>query len=327
MFVLLIGLVGVSALLPAGRFEILQGVKIDYATMIGRSAFRDLKTRGYLIPGDQAGITNWFAPGVPNVPLWTGNSSNPFTNPLLTPPATGSPVPSVAVVIDPLGCAAGYTNTFPFNPLGPSPTSMVRIFPRQVSSAILADPIFRCGNDLNLLANPSRDLPPRQQMVPLATLPALKRSSQGNYSWLATIVPDPNPLVLGTSTQMTVSVAVLYKRDLSTPGTGESATIATITGGGIGGGEVTLTTPARPVKPGQWIMLAGVMAVPVPPPPALVYRRWYRVVAADNLDLSNNQAVTLAGPDWPVLAPNPTTAWIIDNVIAVYEKNMRLEMP
>ena len=36
------------------------------------------------------------------------------------------------------------------------------------------------------------------------------------------------------------------------------------------------------------------------------------------------QSVTFAGPDWPNVA---TTALLFENVVAVYEKNMRLEMP
>ena len=50
MGVLLIGLMGVGAMIPAGRYEIMQGVKTDYATTVGRAAFRDLKARGYLNP-------------------------------------------------------------------------------------------------------------------------------------------------------------------------------------------------------------------------------------------------------------------------------------
>ena len=314
MFVLLIGLVGVGAMIPAGKFEILQGVKIDYASMLGRAAFRDLKTRGYLNPNDPVNTSNWIAPGPSNV--WTGSSPNPFTNPL-----TNNPVPSVAVAIDPLGCGAGFTKTFPFG--GAAATSLARIYtsqtatsPGRAPSAILADPIFRCSSDLNLLPGAGKDLPPLQQMMGGGS----KRSSVGNYSWLATIVPDPNPAVLATSTKMIVSVAVIYKRDLSTAGAGESTATATPNGGG----EVTLSSftasPIRPVRPGQWIMLAYTANGS--------NFRWFRVVAADvvtGTGATAQQYATLAGADLPV--GTAATAWIIDNVIAVYEKNMRLELP
>src|SRR5262245_6072541 len=52
MFVLLVGLMGVAALLPAGRFQIMQGGKSDHAAMVGRSAFREMKIRGYLNPAN-----------------------------------------------------------------------------------------------------------------------------------------------------------------------------------------------------------------------------------------------------------------------------------
>ncbi len=52
MFVLMIGLLGVAAMIPAGRHEILEGSKIDNATAVGRAAFRDLKIRGYLNPAN-----------------------------------------------------------------------------------------------------------------------------------------------------------------------------------------------------------------------------------------------------------------------------------
>ena len=101
---------------------------------------------------------------------------------------------------------------------------------------------------------------------------------------------------------------------------------------GIGGGEIILTVPTTPavftagVKPGQWLMLAGLTTGT----PAYGYARWYRVAAADTV-ASGTQYVTLAGPDWNsqgLTAPNGTTqAWLFDGVIAVYEKNMRLEIP
>lgn len=50
MFVMLIGLVGVAALIPAGRFELAEGVKQERAAAVGRLAFREIKTRGFLQP-------------------------------------------------------------------------------------------------------------------------------------------------------------------------------------------------------------------------------------------------------------------------------------
>ena len=74
-------------------------------------------------------------------------------------------------------------------------------------------------------------------------------------------------------------------------------------------------------------MLAGTLTRPAAARNSYNYFRWYRVVAASELDKNtNNQYVTLAGADWN---PNTTSnqAWLFDNLIAVYEKNMRLELP
>ena len=50
MGILAVGLLGVAAMLPAGRFEMQKATNYDFAGMVGRSAFRDLKVRGYLNP-------------------------------------------------------------------------------------------------------------------------------------------------------------------------------------------------------------------------------------------------------------------------------------
>lgn len=106
------------------------------------------------------------------------------------------------------------------------------------------------------------------------------------------------------------------------------------------------------VKAGQWIMLSGWL-VPPSGEPISVFR-WYRVVTAGPLLHEPSapsgptrttpewaQYVTLAGPDWWSSSPNeyidvdhdgtdggpfPTAyAAIIDGVVGVYEKTMRLD--
>jgi hypothetical protein len=313
MFVLLIGLLGVAAMIPAGRHEILAGVKLDYASMVGRAAFRDMKIREYTDPEDwrDSNGNGVFNGTTFPAPTRNANSAAPLNT--LTP----------VVAIDPLGLASNFATTFPNSPgtlfltrLYPSPNAM---------AAELADPIFRTSDDLILVPSASRDMPPAQQMFPLAS--PVKRASDGNYSWLATIVSDPTMSAL--SSKVTISVAVFYKRNLSIPVTGENTASATIIGSGIGGGEVQLSnfsvSPVNLVKPGRWIMLAGTVTSGGT---TLNYFRWYRVLAADAINTAvspNTQFVTLAGADWNPNTTN-TTAWIFDNVIAVYEKNMRLEL-
>jgi hypothetical protein len=276
--------------------------------------------------------------------------------------------------------------------------ALIRIWPTPEMRAqpLSADIVFRNADDLVYSANPTRNLPPEATLFAIesgstvvkpnsklasgATI--LKRYGEGDYSWLATIVPDgavgdndldnaPDELWLdfdndGTadaltppfnalSNRVTVSVAVFHKRLLNTAGAGESTASVTFFGGlaaGLGGGEIQLnfspdsqTKFKKGLKPGQWLMLAGKRlkgnfnnSSGTPNPQAeLRYFRWYKVVAADAPDppfpdLPNTQNLTLAGPDWdPAITtsgvPNtPATAWLFDGVIAVYEKNMRLEV-
>jgi hypothetical protein len=100
------------------------------------------------------------------------------------------------------------------------------------------------------------------------------------------------------------------------------------------GGEIELTNlpvdlngKLKPLKPGQWIMLAGFR--PLTPPNKLDYYHWYRVLSAtkpaNNAKGYMTQLVTLAGQDWQVNAGN-TRVWIFDNIVNVYEKSMPLEI-
>lgn len=360
MFILLVGLAGIASLLPAGRSEIMSGVKLDYAMMLGRNAFRELKSRGYLKPPPTASATpfadGWFE--VATTPtfrkVWRPdlNASLPFDLSVVGP--TAAP----AIVIDPLGAYAGYDSQFPQLPVGTVGPFLRRVTPlgdqNGTNQKLLAESIFRCPDDLYVIPNTiTKKDPPQQQIV------SNKRLSAGSYSWIATIVPDPTTSAVGT--KVCVSVAVMYKRDLSFPGAGENnCRVIALPGSGLSGGEVLLYDPitplVKPVRPGQWIMLAGEV-----PTGTLKHFRWYRVVAANPIteinqsdptkavpgltvpgDLQNSsikvQLVTLAGGDWSVFPPAGTnfntpppgtilwpTAFIVDNVIAVYEKSMDLE--
>jgi len=345
MGILLVGLMGVAAMIPAGRHEILQGTKVDHATSVGRAAFRDLKIREFMEPERWVDTTNTavYQPSSP---------ANPFN--LASGP---SPLPYVA--IDPLGLTASTTfgQYFPYYNPGPPPgLYLTRIYPMpQPGNAAdrfaLADSIFRNADDLAFQPNTTlKDGSPEQMLFVSTggTLPVskaggsgLKRLGTGDYSWLATIVPDPTATSLNAP--MTVSVAVYYKRDLANPLTAETNTKAVFFPAGsptvpsLGGGEVVLNNPAKPVKPGQWLMMAGANAA------GQKFFNWYRVIAADVVTttiptgmtlpsgVTTIQSVTLAGADWSAI-PAPGAAlnlwpdvFLFDNIIAVYEKHMRLD--
>lgn len=96
------------------------------------------------------------------------------------------------------------------------------------------------------------------------------------------------------------------------------------------GSEVTVTSPIKPLKPGQWVMLAGDIVLPSP---GGRYARWFRVISADTINqATSTQQATLAGmEDWNVLPPsgnpsaNPTQLWQFDGVMAVFERAMMLD--
>ena len=308
MFVLLIGLMGVGAMIPAGRYEIMQGVKTDYGTTVGRAAVRDLKTRGMLNP------TGW--QGILPPPIWQPANVRPFF-------INGANTVQPFVAIDPLGCAAaGFGSQFPFG--APSSLSLTRIYPSaSLGTGPLADPIFRCSDDLVTVPGVGRDMPPTQYMMGGTS----KRSSEGNYSWLATIATDPTSSALNT--KAIVSIVTFYKRDLASAASSESTCVASPASLVNWIGEVILDNPPRLLRAGQWFMLAGNLNVPDPLPPHLQIQtitcRWYRVIGASTLRAGRFQDVTVAGPDFDLTATN-VTAWMFQGVIAVNEKNMQLEI-
>jgi hypothetical protein len=88
------------------------------------------------------------------------------------------------------------------------------------------------------------------------------------------------------------------------------------------------------VKPGQWIMLAGYVDPDGPggPLPNRWYFRWHRIAAADEVVGTGpwTRNLTLIGPftdmsTTSIPAVN-ITAYLFDGIIAVYEKNMKLEL-
>ena len=204
MFVLLIGLMGVAAMIPAGRFEILQGTKGDQAAMVGRAAFRDLKVRGYLNPA------SWYQSG--------GNRRS------TTPPIHRRSILEAATrrqvfaAIDPLGLYPPTTFGIYF-PLGSKHRSCIcRAFmrvARRPRIATLADLTFRSSDDLITVANTAsgvKDRPPCSACSRIPQVTTFGAFSDGTYSWLATIVNDPTQSAL--SSKLTVSVAVFLQTRL-----------------------------------------------------------------------------------------------------------------
>lgn len=340
MFVMLVGLLGVMSLIPVGRFEQQRGAKIDRASACGRGAFREVKIRGMLNP------TSW-AQAASGLKVYDPASATPYAwNATLT----GTEFSAFA--LDPLGIGTtGATNSFgQWFPYSSTAAPTVKRIPRitlgpspgitAAARAAMADVVFRWQDDLQFDDSGSTDNLPRQVMQGTS-----KRLSVGDYSWLATVVHN-HDLVSASNVldvPLRVSIAVFHKRDLSTAGAGER--ICEVTNpSGIGETQLSVAAAnpdlaAAPysgdakkfldVKPSQWVMIAST------PNSTIAYPKWklswQRIVAVDEVQGTGpyTRAVTLDGADQQFETGGPPAAnyaYLFDGVIAVYEKNMKLEL-
>ncbi len=255
----------------------------------------------------------------------------------------------------------------------------------EIMTLAQSDAIFISPDDVRF-ARPGDDAPVLPLSLDDKTLPPFQlndagngwnpanastaRSSEGEFSWLATLVPNTET---GAGRAMyTLTVVVFYKRELTrdldnervvdilhgTSGPPANANYTTFFGDGIGGGDVglvcrrTFSNPPNPptyraddvdVKRGDWVMLTRLLPFTSVPRPTL--HRWYKVIAVDAEIASANSTtvpgydpplpvrpmryVTLQGPDWPIPANRTSTyetqVTIVKNVVAVFEKTVRLE--
>ncbi len=184
------------------------------------------------------------------------------------------------------------------------------------------------------------------QLIPLT------RQSTGDYSWIATVVPQSNEARNGLATNPSgfsynVSVVVFHKRLLPR----ESATDASLIAGGNpqgqryvtqneriveasvlttgdNGGELLLRAVAEPddlpanpyegLRSGNWIMLCAPSPNSTPQEPNL-FLNWYQVltIERDGL-LANQRRIVVRGPKWPFQPVNdPTDNTVLSNSLCV----------
>jgi hypothetical protein len=360
IFVILIGMLGVAAVIPAGRAELVEAAKADRSSACGASAEQFLQTSAYfdprlwiycagscsrLIPPSQSGSV----PGSGAI-LFAGSGAGPF-------------------VVDPLYYAKQFalgntTNLYVFPiPSGGTPPTIRVSYPATTTTPWpqpLAERFFLCQDDLVIPMPKDRAERPRQFMTdssatPLnaavpwyaadgpsaAKTPYLLRQVQGDYSWMCTVTPlamqpdfansGTNYLNVGVGEYYSISVAVFYKRSLNADSTtsadtGEPVGTATfVSSPSLGGGDVTLTAtnPAwLDVKPNEWILLGGYTSLT----PARYILRWYRIVALGDITGTTRMA-TLAGPDLDIANPaGGLTADVVlyRGVIDVHTTTMKL---
>ena len=233
----------------------------------------------------------------------------------------------------------------------------------------VAETIFRLRDDLAVEFSDEKDRPgiQRWDVVDLENTPndptddtPLRRQYQGNYSWLATIVPttgvglealQPSNSKYG-QIDCDVSIVVFRKRDETAP-TAERLLHAELllggelviysTGGTFAKDEVDAAVEG--LRPGNWISLMGVNQTT-----GSFVMKWYRVLSLDDetgdvnvpslgdtgLGSTGFNAVgrhaMLIGPDWPAApatlvngAVADLRAAILPGVISVVTKPLKME--
>lgn len=343
-----IGILSLASLIPVGLHEVAVANRAQHAAIIGRSAWRDIKTR------------EWMRPAVPAGPLWY------FANG--TTSAAGMASQRNAFAIDPLFMSVNSgvpgATVFPYNtgnpPSGAPSVSLDRLtlkLSEYDSAAItagkypLAEQIFVSRNDptfspINLVTGAKTDRPHR--VFDSSNLPQIA----GEYSWMMTV----NPAQGDVGRLSTVSVVVFYKRALQLPvlsGTPveqqkrECIADVRFEGAGIGGGDIKLKWTATgdnqnapKLKPNQWLMIYGQRSTIDPVtgnPIQFTQAVWYRIIAADDYNPGavyvsgppesgpGIRYLTVQGPDWDTTSGVTAYAALFDSVVGVYTKTIQLE--
>jgi hypothetical protein len=258
----------------------------------------------------------------------------------------------------------GYPRNGPPNNLPYDTSLMRRITLRTASgsnyamSLLQANRIFISEDDISYDRDEEdKSKPASQSTVLLQSAASLnewaKRNSEGQLSWIATLVPQYD--VSGApNDNYTLSIVMIHGRTdlrLETVDKMSERTVnGQLDGTGASGGEIVLASPDRDqlkLKPHDWVMLSGtyfpVVGQPNQPPQPISRFQWYRVSDCDIEPEEISTGVyalnaTLIGQDWnmnyvalplppnqPGGRPGDVRVTIVEGAFAVYEKTVRLE--
>ncbi len=342
--VVLIGLVGIAALLPFAGVQANKGLIADRAAQLGQRAVQDIHVRGMTQPR----VWRWYNPAQNNFVRFVPSVGQSFC---IDPLLIGAGVPADFPIRNKFPLNIAYDTASPPNQmlwmprctLTPALTASVNAW----MGVLQAKQIFVSHDDLAF------DLPADRTLGPVQNfgMTSDKRQIEAHYSWLATVVPKLNRDGSPTD-EFTLSVVVFLKRILDANVTAENAVnerVARVTAfyngaPALGGGDMQLSTRVgRPaddleLRQGQWVMLSAEKRASVPAGRVQIHR-WYRVAAVDEepvFDTANNvwiRDVTLVGPDWDFThtlyslphRPLGTQITIPRGVVAVFEKTIRIE--
>jgi prepilin-type N-terminal cleavage/methylation domain-containing protein len=328
-----IGLLAALTVFPVASAIAKKGEVADNVAVMGRSAIHDFDTRGMRQPA------RWMA--------WN-QAAGAYQN--------YAPTFNESFCIDPRGMAANSATPLAIEAF---PYSATAVQPRMrrltlasgaggPMSLPLANSIFQLDDDLTVVRPADSSLPA------FGTVTDGVRTSNGHFSWMATVVPQlelhngPATPIPTLQQDYILSVVIFHDR----PGdmlAGDPIHERVVTcdfadagGTGFAGGEVYLTwaapqTPANDtfaedvqlhLRAGEWVMLArGVQHASGPVFPTF---RWYKVADCDRepeyhaAESHYALAASLAGPDWDT-SPGETIAVLMEGVVGVYEKTIRLD--
>lgn len=248
IFVMAVGLMGLAALIPVGRHDVLEGSKADRANACGRAAFRDVKVRKMLTPGMwmNGDATDDTPSGTPpmNPQTWYDLSIKTNSPSIVTGPLENAAAPFStsfasfnSICIDPLFVASAmnsgagslsYWRSFPYaldnDPTTPQAVGGNTLNPPRMARATLrswpatntyplgyaaAERIFRCEDDVQFALNTDETKRPNPVWSDNRLQP------KGDYSWLITATPVS--VSANGVPAYSVSTVVFYKRSLVLP--------------------------------------------------------------------------------------------------------------
>lgn len=318
-----IGLLGSLAILPAASSQARKGRNNDAVAVLGPRAFHEFDARGW------RQVANWQA--------WNqvANDWQPYT------PQFGE-----SICIDPRFIAANASTPVPSSvfPYVPAIGNQVRMHRLTLNRGdgvemgkLLADTLFTFDDDLAYTRPDDNSLAPVQTFDEDSASNKIRRLSSGEFSWLATLTPKVNRYSVSAGGEYVLSVVVFHQRpaDLAiNDPMHERAVDITFPGGGITGGEVLLSTTTgvdlSKVKANDWLLVmgrsrqqiidqaTGTLSMPIP------RFQWYRVSDTEAEDEAGQRYATLQGQDWDTTCTD-TQAMLIEGVVGVYEKTVRLE--
>ncbi len=338
IFVLMVGLLGVAALIPVGGSEIREAVKADRSAALGTAALREIQARRML----EAFRWAEDSPAT-RIPMWIGGTGFDIDTSIRH------------VMIDPLYVQANGVYAFP-NATGATATMdrvTLRSTPYTTGTALGAEAareIFVGRDDIVFHVPDGASERARLQYRPRSggtvqvdtnfNPSSHVPDSEGNYSWMVMVAPAigdkdrPGQIPQADDRQRLVcSVIVFYKRDLDASNA-EVIAAAAFNSGGYGGGDVTLSVAEankaylERVQKNGWILIGTNMATSNPRDDIF---RWYRVVAVGEVVSQGGNSelgVTVVGPDWPLdLVPGGASveAVLIEGVVGVYTESIAVD--